>query len=144
MPWARILADLVVVLHATYFSFNVFGLVAILLGVAFRWEWVRNIWFRSIHLAAIGIVVAEASLGIACPLTVWEKQLRTAAGQATYTGDFIGYWAHELIFYHAQPWVITLLQVLFGAAVLAAFILAPPRRSRPVGPGISTLAQPAG
>jgi Protein of Unknown function (DUF2784) len=143
MPWARTLADLLVVFHATYFCFNVFGLVAILLGVAFRWSWVRNIWFRSFHLAAIGIVVAEAAVGMACPLTVWERQLRDAAGQATYTGDFIGYWAHQLIFLRADPWVITLLQVLFGAAVLATFILAPPRWRRPAGPEMSTAPQPA-
>lgn len=143
MPWARILADLIVVVHASYVSFIVFGLVAILLGVAFRWSWVRNVWFRSIHLAAIGIVVGEAALGIACPLTVWERQLRQAAGQAVYTGDFIGYWAHEIIFYRADPWVFTVLYVLFGAAVLAAFVLAPPYRRRPVGPGNSTVPQPA-
>ena len=35
MLWARMLADLIVVFHATYVSFVVFGLVAILLGIAF-------------------------------------------------------------------------------------------------------------
>ena len=61
MLWASLLADLIVVFHATYVSFVVFGLVAILIGVAFRWSWVRNIWFRSLHLTAIGIVVARGS-----------------------------------------------------------------------------------
>ena len=46
MLWARVLADLIVVLHAAYVSFVVFGLAAILLGVVFRWRWVRNVWFR--------------------------------------------------------------------------------------------------
>ena len=64
MLWARVLADLIVVLHATYVSFVVFGLVAILLGIVFRWSWVRNIWFRSIHLIAIAIVVGESLAGI--------------------------------------------------------------------------------
>jgi hypothetical protein len=142
MTWARLLADLIVVFHASYVSFVVVGLVAILLGIAFRWRWVRNIWFRSIHLATIGIVVAESALGIECPLTVWERQLRRLAGQASYTGDFLGYWAHQLIFYQAAPWVFTLLYFLFGAAVLAAFFVAPPRWRRPVEPGISTAPQP--
>ena len=35
MTWAKLLADFIVVLHATYFSFVVFGLVLILLGLAF-------------------------------------------------------------------------------------------------------------
>ncbi len=53
----------------------------------------------------IGIVVAEALAGIPCPLTVWERQLRKAAGQVAYPGDFIGYWTHRLLFYRAEPWV---------------------------------------
>jgi hypothetical protein len=137
------LADLIVVIHVVYVSFVVLGLMAILLGVALRWRWVRNIWFRGAHLAAIGIVVGESVLGVACPLTVWEHQLREVAGQASYTGDFLGHWAHQLIFYRAEPWVFTLIYILFGSAVLATFVLAPPRRSRrdppaqPVAPASS-------
>jgi Protein of Unknown function (DUF2784) len=80
-----------------------------------------------VHLSAIGIVVAEALAGIPCPLTVWEKKLRATAGQASYPGDFLGHWAHQLISYHGAQWVFTLLHVLFGLAVLEAFVLAPPR-----------------
>ncbi len=76
MPWARMLADLIVVFHASYVSFVVLGLVAILVGAALHWRWVRNFWFRIAHLAAIGVVVLESLAGIPCPLTVWESQLR--------------------------------------------------------------------
>jgi len=122
------LADLTVVIHAAYVSFVVVGLALILAGVALRWKWVRNPWFRATHLIAIGIVVAESLVGIPCPLTVWERQLRQIAGQTGYTGDFVGYWTHQLIFYRFEPWVFTVMYVLFGLAVLAAFLLAPPRR----------------
>jgi hypothetical protein len=129
MVWSRVLADVLVIIHMAYFSFIVFGLAAILLGVVFHWRWVRNIWFRTIHLIAMGIVVAEALAGIQCPLTVWEKQLRLLAGQATYAGDFLGHWAHRFIFhFQAAPWVFTTLHVTFGLAVLATFVLAPPKR----------------
>ncbi len=128
MPWAKLLADFIVMFHAAYVSFVVFGLVAILIGVALRWGWVRNFWFRAIHLTMIGIVVLEALFGITCPLTDWESQLRLKAGEAGYAGDFIGYWAHQLIFYDAPPWVFTVIYILFGLAVLGAFVLAPPRR----------------
>jgi Protein of Unknown function (DUF2784) len=130
MLWARMLADLIVVIHASYVSFVVFGLLAILIGAALGWSWVRNFWFRVAHLTAIGIVVAEALAGIPCPLTVWEQQLRKTAGQVGYQGDFIGNWAHQLIFYRAEPWVFTVGYTVFGLAVLAAFVLAPPHRSR--------------
>jgi hypothetical protein len=135
---ARILADLIVIFHAAYVSFVVFGLLAILAGIVFRWGWVRNIWFRVIHLTMIAIVVGEALAGVPCPLTIWEKQFRTQAGQINYPGDFLGYWAHRLLFYRAEPWVFTLIYALFGLAVLAAFILAPPRLSRRNVPGDGT------
>jgi hypothetical protein len=125
--WPMLLADFIVVAHALFVAFVVLGLVAILLGIAFRWNWVRNFWFRLIHLSAIGFVVVEAIIGMACPLTVWENRLRQAAGQAGYPGDFIGYWAHRLIFYNAEPWIFTVAYILFGLAVLATFLLAPPR-----------------
>lgn len=130
MQWARLLADFIVVFHAAYVSFVVFGLVLILLGIAFRWGWVRNFWFRALHLTAIGIVVLEAIGGMTCPLTDWESRLREMAGEGGYAGDFIAYWAHRLIFYRAEPWVFTALYLTFGLVVLATFVLAPPRWPR--------------
>jgi len=127
MLWARVLADSIVVFHACYVAFVVLGLVAILAGIVFRWGWVRNFWFRAIHLLMISIVVGEALVGVPCPLTVWEKLLRTRAGEASYAGDFLGHWAHRLIFYRAEPWVFTLIYAVFGLAVVSAFVLSPPR-----------------
>ncbi|GAC1471663.1 MAG: hypothetical protein NVSMB9_18070 [Isosphaeraceae bacterium] len=127
MPWPRVLADLIVLFHALFVAFVVLGMAVILLGLACRWEWVRNFWFRVLHLAAIGVVVLETLTGMACPLTTWEGALRRQAGQRTYPGEFIGYWAHRLIFIDAQPWVFTTLYVLFGASVLLAFLVGPPR-----------------
>lgn len=133
MFWPRILADLIVVFHACYVGFVILGLVAIMAGIVCRWNWIRNFAFRVIHLAMIGIVVGEALAGIPCPLTVWEKQLREKAGQVAYTGDFLGYWAHQLIFFRAEPWVFTLCYSLFGLAVVFAFVAAPPRWPRRTG-----------
>jgi len=127
MPWARILADLIVVIHAGFVAFVVFGLLAIVLGLLLRWGWVRNFWFRAAHLLAILVVVGEALAGVMCPLTTWENQLRQQAGEQSYPGDFIGYWAHQLIFFDAEPWVFTAGYVLFGLTVLVVFLVGPPR-----------------
>lgn len=127
MLWARILADLVVVFHLAFVAFVVFGLVAILLGLALGWGWVRNFWFRLLHLAGIGVVAAQAHCGVICPLTILENALRRVAGQETYPGAFVGYWAHRLLFFQAPPWVFTTAYCAFGLTVLAAFLLGPPR-----------------
>jgi len=125
----KLAADLVVVVHFGYVSFVLVGQVLILLGVMCRWRWVRNPWFRWLHLGAISIVVAESLLGIVCPLTTWESWLRREAGEATYSGDFLGHWAHELVFYDAPPWVFTVAYSIFGLLVVGTFLLAPPRRA---------------
>jgi hypothetical protein len=131
MLWARVLADIVVVVHALFVAFVVFGMAAILLGLVLGWGWVRNFWFRIIHLAAIGVVAAQAIAGVMCPLTILENYLRRMAGQEAYPGAFIGYWAHRLIFFRGEPWVFTLGYCLFGLAVLGAFVFGPPRGPRP-------------
>ena len=130
----RILADLVVVLHFAFVAFVVVGLVLILIGLGLRWGWIRNLWFRVVHLLAIGLVAVQAWFGITCPLTTWENALRDAAGQSVYTETFIARWMHKVLFFQAEPWVFTLAYTLFGLAVLAGFLFGPPRfRRRPPG-----------
>jgi hypothetical protein len=75
----------------------------------------------------IGVVVVEAVLSIVCPLTTLEHNLRARAGQPVDETSFIGRWVHELLFFEAPEWVFTIVYCLFGAAVLATFLLAPPR-----------------
>ena len=132
---ARVLAGLVVVLHALYVAFVVLGMVAIPIGVVLRRGWARSFWFRLLHLLAIGVVVVQELVGTRCPFTVWEDALRIRAGQATYPGAFLGYWVHRLIFVDAPDWAFTLGYCLFGLAVLLAFALAPPRWPTPGAAG---------
>lgn len=126
----RILADVTVVIHAAYVMFVILGLVVTLAGYVWKWEWVRNRTFRVLHLAMILVVVLEAWCGITCPLTVWEKQLRQAAGQAAYQGDFVANFVHEALFFDADPWVFTVCYTVFGGLVLATLWLVPPRWRR--------------
>ncbi len=128
MAQYRLLADLVVMFHAAYVGFVVVGFGAIVAGIAMRRDWVRNFIFRSAHLAAIALVCIEALAGTICPLTALEDALRRRGGESGYAGDFIGYWAHELIFYSAPSWIFTACYLAFGAAVALTFVLAPPRR----------------
>ncbi len=127
MTLYKYLADVVVVVHAAYVGFVVFGLLAILLGVVLRWKWVRNFWFRAVHFVTILTVVVQALVDVLCPLTTLEKYLLTKAGEEVYQRSFIGHWVHELIFYDLPQSAFTVWYCLFGAAVLATLILAPPR-----------------
>ena len=122
------LADLLVAFHATYVAFVVFGLVIIWIGWFRGWQWVRNPWFRVLHLIAIVIVGVEAIFAIECPITVWERQLREAAGQPVSDATFVGRFFHNVLFWeNVPPWVFTVLHVGCAVLVIATFVLAPPR-----------------
>ena len=125
-----ILANLILVTHALFVAFVILGLVVILLGRYWRWGWIRNGWFRLIHLLAIGIVMAESWLGLLCPLTEWENRSREAAGGSAYASSFIQHWLHEILFYDFAPWVFTVAYTVFGILVLIAWLLVPPGRTR--------------
>jgi polyferredoxin len=123
----RVLADVVVVLHASYVGFVIIGQIAILLGWLLRWRWVHNLVFRVAHLTAILVVVLEAWCGITCPLTTWENWLRDKAGEATYEGDFIAEWMHQVLFFSWPPWVFTACYSTFGLLVVLSLVLVPPK-----------------
>jgi hypothetical protein len=129
-----LLADALLVLHFAFIAFVVGGQGFIVIGWFRSWRGVRSIWFRAAHLLAIGVVAAQAWVGAWCPLTLWENQLRVAAGQSPYSGTFIQHWFGGLVYYDAPAWAFTAAYTLFGAIVLATWILVPPRRPRPSRP----------
>ena len=117
------LADLLLVLHFAVAGFIVLGLVFVWIGALARWPWVRNPWFRYLHLAAILLVAAEALLGLACPLTLWEDLLRGGVRPES----FIGRWVYRLLYYNAPEWVFTTLYAAWAAATALTLKLVPPR-----------------
>jgi hypothetical protein len=129
------LANLVLVIHALIVAFVMLGLIAILIGWYRHWPWVRNWWLRTVHLVAIGFVMAEAWLGIVCPLTVLENSLRLAAGGNAYSVPFFQHWLRTILFYDLPAWVFTFAYTAFAAVVLLAWRLVPPspRRKRTTG-----------
>ena len=53
------MADPLLFIHAAFIAFVVVGQLLILLGLALRWHWVRNFWFRIVHLVFIMFVVVQ-------------------------------------------------------------------------------------
>jgi hypothetical protein len=124
----RTLADVVLAAHFGIVVFVVGALPLIVVGNVRGWAFVSGWWFRLAHLAAIGIVAAQAWLGVVCPLTTLENWLRAEAGQATYESSFIEHWLTRLLFFEAPAWVFTAAYTLFALAVAAAWWRVPPRK----------------
>lgn len=117
-------ADLVLIIHFLYVLFVVGSLPVIWIGARLRFTFVANPWFRYLHLAAILLVVAESLLGIVCPLTVWENNLRQMGADVS----FIQHWLHRIIFYQVSESVLTAVYIAFAALVAMTFKWVPPRR----------------
>jgi hypothetical protein len=133
MPHAgtyRALADLVLVTHAAFVAFIVVGWLLIVIGGGCGWRWIRNPWFRALHLAGIALVAVQGWLGMVCPLTTLEMSLRERAGDATYQNTFIAHWLQQWLYYDAPPWVFVTGYTLFGLAVAGSWWWFRPRPFR--------------
>jgi Protein of Unknown function (DUF2784) len=104
--------------------------VLVVVGNLAKWRWVNGLWFRLAHLAAIAVVVAEAVLGVTCPLTTLEVWLRAQAQVGAYSEGFVEHWVQRLLFYTAPTWVFTLAYCVFGLLVVLAWVVFPPRFKR--------------
>jgi Protein of Unknown function (DUF2784) len=122
-----LLADAIVLLHLAYVGFVLLGYVAVPLGAALGWRWIRLRTWRRLHLAAIALVALEGVGGVMCPLTWLEAVLR--GGHSP--GSFVGRLVHAVLFYDLPPWVFTLAYVVLALLALALYRLVPPQPAAP-------------
>lgn len=99
------LANAVVVVHAAFVIFAVFGGFLIL-------RWRRLAW---LHVPAVLWAALVETAGWICPLTPLENLLRRHAGEITYQPDFIEHYIMPILY----PQALTReLQMALGLAVL--------------------------
>jgi uncharacterized protein DUF2784 len=130
LPMPGLWADAILILHAGIVAFVVLGQLVILVGWIRNWQWVRWFWLRLLHLSTIAFVVAQTWLGQLCPLTLWEQQLRAAAGEAAHEKSFIEFWLSKVLFYDLPWWVFIAAYTLFGILVLVTWWRLPPIRKQ--------------
>ena len=118
-------ADLLAFAHITYVGFVVLGQILIVGGGIAGWLWIRNPWFRWLHLGAIGVVVAEVVLGVYCPLTLLEARWR---GAAVDDAGFVADWVGWLLYYDIALWQAHAADLAFALITVGSFLRWPPRR----------------
>lgn len=129
------LADLILIVHLAIVAFAVLLPPLVLVGGWRRWDWVRRPGLRLAHFGLIVFVATQALIGEWCPLTIWEHDLRLAAGQTGYGEQgLIAEWLHRLLFKSWSPEVFTAIYVGYAALVLVSFAVVPPRRVRTATP----------
>jgi hypothetical protein len=118
------LAQAILGVHLAVIAFNVLGLVAIPLGAALRWRWVRRRGWRALHLVSWAVVALQAALGRACFLTIWQDELTGAQAQP----PLIERTVERLVYWPLPIWVFAALYLVLFALVVALWWLVPPRR----------------
>lgn len=105
----RVLADAVLIFHASFILFAVFGgLLAYRQG---RW---RKAWLI-LHLCCAAWAATVVIMGWTCPLTPLEQHLRQAAGEQGYTSSFI---EHYLLVAIYPEGLTRPIQIALGIGVL--------------------------
>ena len=123
-----LLANIIAIIHLGYVIYVILGFILIIVGIIFKWKWIRSLSFRITHLLAIVGVACEALLGVNCPLTVLEFKLRYASNLSEEKISFIGAIAGSLLYYNAPVWLFTIVYAAFALIVVITFIIAPPKR----------------
>jgi hypothetical protein len=106
----RLLADLVVLLHALFVVFVVAGGLLV-----WRWRWVA--W---LHVPAAAWGAAIELGGWVCPLTPLENHFRARAGLAGYRGGFIEHYLLPALY---PEGLTALKQIALGALVVGINLL---------------------
>jgi hypothetical protein len=136
------LADLVVTVHLGLVIATLLLLSLLPVGAIFGWRWTRNFWLRLAQLLVIEVVAGQALVGLECPLTTLERNLRGGTGQLRKLDDAsaVGRVSNRVLYFpvsiDAPRWSVTLGYATFGGLVLLAWLLLPPRlpwRNEPAG-----------
>lgn len=120
-----LLADSLVVAHFAVLLYVLAGQAVILTGHLRCWTFIRNPWFRGSHLLLIVAVTLIAAAGKLCPLTLWENELRVAAGQPIEQASFVAYWCHELLYIDLPLETLRWCYMGFGMLVLLSLWIVP-------------------
>lgn len=121
---SAILAQAILALHLAIIAFNVLGLIAIPVGAALGWRWVRIRWWRTLHVASWAVAAAQAALGRACFLTLLQDEL-TGSGARP---PLIERWVESVIYWPLPIWVFGAIYLVAFAAVIALWWAVPTRR----------------
>lgn len=106
----RVLADFVVVVHAAFVLFAVFGGFLVLRRRRLAW----------MHVPAVLWAALVETAGWTCPLTPLENLLRHRAGEKTYPSGFIEHYLMPVLYPEALTREV---QIILGLMVLFINIL---------------------
>ena len=101
-------SEIVLLFHFCIFLFIILSFFLIPFGYYQKWEWVKNKYYRLIHLILMGIIFIETILGFMCPLTILEKFLRNDIEINNKITQII----HQIMYWDLPTYQFTILYLL--------------------------------
>ena len=115
-------SEIILLLHLLIFLFITFSFILIPIGYFQKWEWVKNKYYRSIHLILMGIVSIETILGFMCPLTILENYFRDDIKVDNKLTEI----AHQILYWDLPNYQFIILYILsFSYLIFLWFFFKP-------------------
>ena len=119
-------ADIILIVHFIVAFFIVSLFFFIPLGYSLRWNWTKNRKLRSLHIILMFFVTLETIMGITCPLTLVENELRGIM----VSNSFINTWTKKILFYDFPSEYFMITYILCSLWTILAWIKFPPEKSK--------------
>ena len=91
-----LIADFILLFHFCIVIFISFGFILIPVGYSFDWIWIKKRYLRLLHAGMMSFITFETLLGMICPLTIIENNLRGI----NENHSFISMWVSEIIYWN--------------------------------------------
>jgi hypothetical protein len=117
-----LIANIVLIFHFCVVIFITFGFFLIPIGYKFGWVWITNLNLRIFHCGMMIFITLETLLGITCPLTSIENNLR-GIDEST---SFILYWIKHIIFWDFPTQFFIILYCMFLGWTFLMWKIFPP------------------
>ena len=115
-------SEIVLLFHFCIFLFIILSFFLIPFGYYQKWEWVKNKYYRLIHLVLMGIILIETILGFMCPLTILENYLRNDIGVDNNLTQII----HQIMYWNLPNYQFIILYILsFSYLIFLWFFFKP-------------------
>ena len=118
-----LIADIVLIFHFCVVIFITFGFFLIPIGYKFGWVWITNLKLRIFHCGMMMFVTLETLLGITCPLTSIENNLRGIYESTS----FVSYWIKQIIYWDFPAQFFIILYCMFLVWTFLMWKFFPPR-----------------
>ena len=115
-------SEIILFIHFLIFLFITLSFILIPVGYFQKWKWVKNKYYRSMHLILMGIISIETILGFMCPLTILENYLRDDIKVDNKFTEIV----HQILYWNLPNYQFIILYILsFSYLIFLWFFFKP-------------------